>query len=82
MYTTGSSAVYGYVKAKLNITSTGSAYFMEYLPKSEASAYGLVPMQHTLGTGDVEISTYNGKVRFSNNNWSGNVISYYDPRNV
>lgn len=82
MYTASSSAVYGYVKAKLNITSTGNAYFLEYLPRTENAPYGVVPMQHTLGVGDVEISTYNGRVRFSNNNWSGNVVSYYDPRNV
>ena len=82
IYAQGSNSVCGYVTAKLNITDTGNAYFMEYLPKNSTSGYGVVPMQHILGIGDVEIMTYNGKVRFSNNTWSGNVVSYYDPRNV
>ena len=40
----------------------------------------LLLTQHTLGIGDVEIMTYNGKVFFSSDSWAGRVVSYYDPR--
>ena len=78
----GTSPKYSYMKVKLNISSNGGAYFREYLPATDTAPYGsdAVQLQHTLGIGDVEIMTYNGKVFFSSDSWAGRVVSYYDPR--
>lgn len=82
LFVGGTSPKYGVITVKMNISSPSDAVFREYLIKSETSPYGLSQFQHTLGVGDVEIFTFNGKVYFSNNNWVGSVVSYYDPRNV
>lgn len=74
----GSAPKYEYMRVKLNITNANSAYFNDYLYSGTTTMWGNIP--HYMSVGDVEITTYNGYAHFSNNGWSGKVISYYDPR--
>lgn len=81
MFIGGSVQKYTYITVKMSIESRDNGtYIREFLPKSQRAVLGLSNLRRTLPVGDIEFDTFNGGVYISSNNWTGKVISYYDPR--
>lgn len=76
------SNTYCNITVKLNITNAGGATVKDHMFVTGGQAPVVVTPSHTLGVGDIDLITYDGKLTFSNTSWQGRVVSYYDPRIV
>jgi len=83
----GVNTIFSYMRVKLNVTDPAGTTFKEYLPISKTEApkdgdgyYTVIDLPHTLSLGANDISTFNGKAKFSTTSWQGYIISYFDPR--
>lgn len=68
------------ITVKMNFSSSADTTVKEHLFIVGGSQPVVTTMSHTVGVGDMELHTYDGKLTFSNTDWSGRVISYFDPR--
>lgn len=84
MYVDGKVKKYSYITVKMSVESRDAGtYIREFLPKSQIEILGsdgLSNLRRALPVGEIDFNTFNGCVNISSNNWTGKVISYYDPR--